>query len=73
MVAAGAALFQGRPAARATVNFSEHNSRGGCSTENGKQKAENFSEPAIAAGLKRGKEFFRLGGFRTVIGRPCAL
>ena len=29
--------------ARPTFNFSEHNSRGGCSTENGKRKTENFS------------------------------
>jgi hypothetical protein len=33
----------------------------------------NFSWQAIAAGLKCGKEFFRLGGFRMVIGRPCSL
>jgi hypothetical protein len=54
-----------------TVNFSEHNSRGGCSTENGKRKTENFPEPAIAAGLKRGKEINRAwrfpDGYREIL------
>ena len=53
--------------ARPTFNFSQDNSRGGCSTENGKRKTENISEQAITAGLKRGKGSFRPGGFRTVI------
>jgi hypothetical protein len=45
--------------ARPTFNFAEPNSRGGCSTENGKRKTENFSEQAIAAGLKRNKGIIR--------------
>ncbi len=30
--------------ARPPCNFSEHNSRGGCSTENGNRETENFLE-----------------------------